>query len=172
MHKKMLTWENLRKKGFIGPSRCPMCRTEEETMNHLLNTYDWANSIWNWAETILQRMDRVMNSIQETIENWSGNFSNTQVVNTIWKLILGFIPWTIWKQRNQRVFLNENRSINHLKDSILQNIKQTIIAKGRMEQNKNISSPDLQILKAFNINMESFTSSGIHQQDLNTSVNS
>jgi len=40
-----------------------MCGKEEETMNHLFNTYDWADSLWKWAETILQKMDRVMNSI-------------------------------------------------------------------------------------------------------------
>lgn len=111
MHRKMLTWENLRKKGFIGPSHCPMGGMEEETMNHLFNTCDWADSIWNWAETILQRTDRVRNSIQETIKNWSGNSSNTQLVNTIWKLIPGFIAWTIWKERNQQVFLNEIRGM-------------------------------------------------------------
>lgn len=91
-----------------------MCGTEEETMNHLFNTCDWADSIWKWAKTILQRTDRVRNSIQETIENWSGNFSNTQLVNTIWKLTPGFIAWTIWKERNRRVFLNEIRGINDI----------------------------------------------------------
>eukprot|EP00253_Pinus_taeda_P016400 PITA_16400 len=35
MQKKTLTWENLRKKCFQGPSKCLMCLQEEETMNHL-----------------------------------------------------------------------------------------------------------------------------------------
>eukprot|EP00253_Pinus_taeda_P021341 PITA_21341 len=38
MQKKTLTWENLLRKGFRGPSRCPMCLQEEETMNHLFNS--------------------------------------------------------------------------------------------------------------------------------------
>lgn len=43
MQKKTLTWENLLKKGFRGPSRCPMCMDATETMNHLFNSYEWAN---------------------------------------------------------------------------------------------------------------------------------
>eukprot|EP00253_Pinus_taeda_P036193 PITA_36193 len=43
MQKKTLTWENLLKKGFRGPSRCRMCLKEEETMNHLFNSCDWAS---------------------------------------------------------------------------------------------------------------------------------
>jgi len=70
MHRKTLTWENLRKKGLCGPSRCPMCEKEEETMNHLFNTCEVENLLWNWAETILKQMDRTRDSIQETIENW------------------------------------------------------------------------------------------------------
>lgn len=130
-------------KGFIGLSPCPMCGIGVETMNHLLNTCEWADNLWKWVKTILKRMDRIRNSIQETTENWRGNFSNTQLVNKIWKLIPGFIAWKIWKERNRRVFLNETRGINYTKDTILQNIKQTILSKGRMEQDKNVSISDL-----------------------------
>eukprot|EP00253_Pinus_taeda_P035656 PITA_35656 len=45
MQKKTLTWENLQKKGFQGPSKCHMCLQEEETMNHLLNSCEWASQL-------------------------------------------------------------------------------------------------------------------------------
>lgn len=140
-------------------------------MNHLLNTFEWEDSLWNCMETILKRKDRVRNSIQETIQNWRGNFSNTQLVNTIWKLILGFIAWKILKEINRQVFLNETRGINYTKDTILQNIKKTFLSKGRMEQEKNISISDLQILKDFDINTRAFTSSINHRNEINTDVN-
>jgi hypothetical protein len=34
---RILTWDNLLKRGFIGPSRCTLCQQSEETMEHLLN---------------------------------------------------------------------------------------------------------------------------------------
>jgi len=39
---KILTWENLRKRGFVGPSRCHLCGQHEETINHLLNRCTFA----------------------------------------------------------------------------------------------------------------------------------
>ena len=33
---RILTWENLKRCGMMGPSRCVMCQQEEETMHHLL----------------------------------------------------------------------------------------------------------------------------------------
>eukprot|EP00253_Pinus_taeda_P007743 PITA_07743 len=40
MRNKTLTWDNLHKKGFVRPSRCPMCLEEPESMNHIFNTYE------------------------------------------------------------------------------------------------------------------------------------
>ena len=36
-HRKILTWDNIRKRGVLGPSRCQLCEAQEETMEHLLN---------------------------------------------------------------------------------------------------------------------------------------
>eukprot|EP00253_Pinus_taeda_P011770 PITA_11770 len=69
MREKTLTWDNLRKKGFSGPSICPMCRKAEETINHLFNSCNWANSIWKWLENIMQQSNRDINSIQNTIKS-------------------------------------------------------------------------------------------------------
>lgn len=139
-------------------------------MNHLFNTCDSADLLWNWAEAILQKTDRLKNSIQETIENWRSNFSNNQLVNTIWKIILGFIAWSIWKERNRRVFLNETRNLNHSIDIILQNVKQLPLVKGRIEQDTKISTADLQILKAFNLDKGNFALTPNCRQEINTSL--
>jgi hypothetical protein len=34
---RILTWDNLRKRGFIGPSICHLCQQQEETMEHIFN---------------------------------------------------------------------------------------------------------------------------------------
>eukprot|EP00253_Pinus_taeda_P020626 PITA_20626 len=76
MQKKTLTWENLRRKGFQGPSICHMCLQEEETMNHLFNSCEWASQLWLWMEAILEDTDRNRDSIQDSITNWRKNFSH------------------------------------------------------------------------------------------------
>eukprot|EP00253_Pinus_taeda_P015540 PITA_15540 len=37
-HNRILTWDNLRKRKFEGPSRCPNCKQDEETSLHLMQT--------------------------------------------------------------------------------------------------------------------------------------
>jgi hypothetical protein len=37
LHNRILTWDNLMKRGFIGPSHCHICEFKEEKTDHLLN---------------------------------------------------------------------------------------------------------------------------------------
>ena len=159
MHKRTLTWENLWKKGFIGPSCYPLCENEEESMNHLLNICKWTESLWNWLETIFKRTDRDRNSLQESIVNWRSNFSKTQIVNTLWKLIPGFLVWMVWKEQNRRVFQNEAKTIEFIRATILQNMREMTLTRWKTEQNKDLSVTDLQILQTFGIEAGTISSS-------------
>jgi hypothetical protein len=47
LHNQILTWKNLRKRGFIGPSRCHLCQAKEETTNHLLDECTYTTEIWD-----------------------------------------------------------------------------------------------------------------------------
>jgi hypothetical protein len=49
LHNRILTWENLRKRGFIGPSRCHLCEEKEETTNHLLDECTLTAEVWDWV---------------------------------------------------------------------------------------------------------------------------
>eukprot|EP00253_Pinus_taeda_P006425 PITA_06425 len=119
MRNKTLTCDNLCKKGFEGPSRCHMCLKEQESLNHIFNTCEWASQLWGWMEGILTSSDRQIDSIHSTILNWRTYFSGTQRVNSIWKSAPGFLLWSIWKERNRRIFEDEHRNINFSKDSII-----------------------------------------------------
>lgn len=71
--------------------------------------------------------------------------------NSIWKILPGFITWTIWKERNRRVFQNEHRNIEHSQETLTQNIRQLILVKCRAEPDNQASARDLCILKAFKL---------------------
>lgn len=45
-HNKILTWDNLRKRNFYGPSICPNCKKDEETIKHLMHYCLLAHKIW------------------------------------------------------------------------------------------------------------------------------
>eukprot|EP00253_Pinus_taeda_P019962 PITA_19962 len=158
MRNKTLTWDNLHKKGFVGPSRCPMCLQQPESLNHLFNTCDWADQLWRWMEDLLCNSDRQLDSIHDTILNWSSNFSGTQRVNSIWKSAPGFLLWSIWKDRNRRIFQDEVRNIDFSKDIILSNIQQLIHAKCRIHVSEKPTALDLRILKNFRLDVGSHNS--------------
>jgi hypothetical protein len=99
-HNRILTWENLRKRGFIGPSRCHLCQAKEETTNHLLDECNYTTKIWDWVASIFLQSNRTCSNINVTINNWNESYSKNEMVNLCWNLMSGMIIWAIWKERN------------------------------------------------------------------------
>jgi len=51
-HNKILTWDNIRKRGFLGPSRCQLYDAQEETVEHLLSNFIFTSWLWTAFATI------------------------------------------------------------------------------------------------------------------------
>lgn len=45
-HRKILTWDKIRKRGVLGTSICQLCEAQEETMENLLNNCIFTSSLW------------------------------------------------------------------------------------------------------------------------------
>jgi hypothetical protein len=43
---RILTWDNLSKRGLIGPSRCVLCGEREESLNHLMVDCLFTKEVW------------------------------------------------------------------------------------------------------------------------------
>ena len=54
-HQSILTGDNLKIRGMEGPSRCPLCCSEEETMDHLLLNCPFSKEVW--SEVLLLNLD-------------------------------------------------------------------------------------------------------------------
>jgi hypothetical protein len=98
---RILTWDNLLKKGFIGPSRCTLCQQREETMEHLFNNCHYSQQIWDWGAQAMKCSNRNRGSIRDTIANWETISFHNPILQCIWQLLLGFTLWAIWKERNK-----------------------------------------------------------------------
>ena len=42
VNNKLLTWDNLQRRGWIGPNRCALCYSDEEVVSHLFNLCSYA----------------------------------------------------------------------------------------------------------------------------------
>jgi hypothetical protein len=99
-HSSILTWDNLVRRGFAGPSICLLCGEAEETMNHLLNSCHYTTQIWDQVVLIMRTSDRCRDSILTTITEWRDQDFQSPLLNRVWQLLPGFILWKTWKERN------------------------------------------------------------------------
>jgi hypothetical protein len=122
LEKKILTWENLTKRGFEGPSRCVLCGINEENVNHLFVDCRFTKNIW----FIIQKELKLESGwegeqIVDCFENWLKKREN-------WKELPGYLCWEVWKHRNLVIF--EGRPLNRDKvcNSILQDLGETKVS--------------------------------------------
>jgi hypothetical protein len=113
---RILTWDNLSKRGLIGPSRCVLCGEREESLNHLMVECLFTKEIWNSIlnEFHLQR-------------NWGGGLLCDCYQVWIkemeyWKELPCYICWEIWKHRNMIIFEEHNLSLARVCNKILQDL--------------------------------------------------
>jgi hypothetical protein len=98
LEQRILTWENLNKRGIFGPSRCVLCGNSEETMSHIFFECSFIKVIWN---SILKELKLVSTweggQIVECLQNWIRKKEN-------WKEIPCFLCWEVWKHMNLVTF--------------------------------------------------------------------
>jgi len=69
-HGRILTWENLMKRGSTGPSIYLLCMKDAEALNHMLNIYTFSSQVWDQCAYAMRTSDRKREIISTTIEEW------------------------------------------------------------------------------------------------------
>jgi ribonuclease HI len=129
VHNRVLTWDNLRKRGFIGPSICTLCQQQEETMEHLFNRCHYSQWIWDQGSQAMHRSNRNRNNIRDTLENWDSLSYKNPILARIWKILPGFTLWKIWKERNKIIFHSKASTPALTWEIIAMLIRETIRSK-------------------------------------------
>ena len=83
LKRRILIGDNLKKRGMQNPSQCPLCLSEEESMNHLLDECPFSSSLWDWGAVILHRSDRVRGHPIQTLEEWNLKAFKTSILDMI-----------------------------------------------------------------------------------------
>ena len=106
-HGQILTLDNLMLRGCPLANRCCLCCCNAESMNHLLLFCPIAHSLWIymlWLFGIDQVMSGSVVDLLFCWYYWLGKHSSD-----IWNLVLGYLMWTIWTERNRQSFEDEEK---------------------------------------------------------------
>ena len=80
-HNKILTWDNLRKKNFYGPSICPNYKKDEETIEHLMYLCPLAHRLWQKISFHCQKEGGSNGDITATMRNWYHHPYQSKILN-------------------------------------------------------------------------------------------
>jgi hypothetical protein len=93
-------------------SRCWLCESDGESVDHLLLRCGAARALWNAFFNRFGLCWVMPCSVKELLASWwSGGCSRSAVV---WKMVPLCIMWCIWSERNNRCFEDSSRSIEEL----------------------------------------------------------
>ena len=117
---KVLTLDQLKKRGRCLANRCFLCGEEEESIDHILIQCSKARVLWELLFTLFGVSWVLPYSVRDTLCGWSGfNMGKKRI--KVWKAAPSCIFWAVWKERNRIVFYNEELSIHRVKNSFVCN---------------------------------------------------
>ena len=109
MHRKLVTGENLLKRGFLGPYRCCFCLQAVETLAHIFVGFIFALEVWAHFLLGLPYSFVPLNSEPDILfKNWYSRYPCSLPAShewrKIWQAIPKFLWWKIWLARNDSIF--------------------------------------------------------------------
>ena len=115
---RVLTLDQLKRRGGALANRCFLCGEGEESVGHLLIHCSKARIMWELLLAIFRVSWVFSLSVKETLLSWNCSFVGKRRKKA-WMAAPLCIFWTIWRERNRLVFEDENISVNRMKYTYL-----------------------------------------------------
>lgn len=101
---KYLTWDNLCKRGFQGPSVCFLCLKEVETVSHLFFQCPFARTIWIFWWWVWNLQCRNPSSLDDFWWDIGPIPMKNLFLHIAWPIGPNMIIWNIWLECNREIF--------------------------------------------------------------------
>lgn len=102
LHDKILTQDNLSKRGFQFPNRCVMCKLDKENVPQLFLHCAFARTLWGMVCQKFNLYWTMNEELTHLIHEWEGSNSNPMIFQ-LWRLISLQLGQRIWKERNNMI---------------------------------------------------------------------
>jgi hypothetical protein len=95
---KILTWDNLLRRGWEGPNICFLCHLNSESITHLFLDCTFTQQVWHRLSFSL-KLGSIWSgsSLQTSLEDWTKEESSYPHLPTL-------VCWHIWLVRNRAIF--------------------------------------------------------------------
>ena len=118
---KVLTLDQLKKRGRVLANRCFLCCEEEESIDHIPMHCSKARVLWELLFALFGVTWVLPFSVRDTLIEWRG-FILGKKRRKVWKAAPLCLFWAVWMERNRIAFDNEDFSIQRLKNSFVCNL--------------------------------------------------
>ena len=99
---RILTCDNLMRRGYTMAGWSCMCRCEGETVDHLLLHCSVVQKLWNFVFASFHIHWVLPRRVVDLLFGWRNWFGKHH--SHIWNLIPLCLMWTVWRERNSRTF--------------------------------------------------------------------
>ena len=115
---KVLTLDQLKRRGITLVNRCFLCEEEEETIDHLLIHCSAAKMLWNLFLAIMDYNCVFPLTVRQALLAWQSARVGKKR-KSVWLAAPLCLFWTVWNERNRAAFDNEIPSAFRMKSSFL-----------------------------------------------------
>ncbi|GLJ37648.1 hypothetical protein SUGI_0764880 [Cryptomeria japonica] len=129
LQKKVLAAERFRKMGFKGPSRCVLCRSSKENVNHL----------FLGCLFVQESMPLLKARLEECSSKRYSEFNKASDFSCQWIICLSILMWEIWKERDRSNFQDKALNINSFLNKVEASMVETATSRVRNQISRQAS---------------------------------
>ncbi|CAI0428536.1 unnamed protein product, partial [Linum tenue] len=132
-HAKILTIDNLKRRGFALANRCLLCGASEESIDHLFVDCAFTREVWSELGSRCRLNVSPACSFVATVRCWPASIPED---NAKWVLycFLHATCWMIWNERNARIFKDECHGSGYVSRKISRHVSEWLIAHGKCDR--------------------------------------
>jgi len=127
MHRRLKTHDRLRPWDVGGAVNlnllcCSLCHTGPDSHEHLFFECKYSNHVWSLLKS-KAGMPNVSNHLDDVVTHLVPCSKGNSAKGVIGRLVLAATIYFIWQERNNRMFSNNTRTPEKLRDTIIHNVR-------------------------------------------------
>nr|GEY81577.1 RNA-directed DNA polymerase, eukaryota, reverse transcriptase zinc-binding domain protein [Tanacetum cinerariifolium] len=108
-------------------TKCSLCELGSESHNHLFFECRYSLEVWQEFKDVV-RLDFAPNTLSDIIIYLSGRPINRSIWSVLQRLVIGFMAYFIWHERNLQKFQDKCRPVRDLCGIIRDNVRLRLIS--------------------------------------------